>query len=108
MRRPFAWIAGVVGGLAAYKLLRRRRHEAPPVPEPSPALEVDPRAEALRAKLDEAAERPAPEAAEATPAEPEDAAEQPGDPDARRHVVHEAGRAAIEEMRRSEGSSAGQ
>lgn len=105
MRRLYAWIAGAAGGLAAYRLVARRRGAAV-APEPSaPESEVDPRAEALRAKLDESrqAEAPEPEATASPPAS--DAAETEatgtgaGDPDARREAVHEHGRAAVEEMR---------
>lgn len=128
MRRFFDWLAGAVGGIAAYRLVTRRREAPAPEPSgsppPAPAHEVDPRAEALRAKLDEVRE---PEVAEPEPgeleavepeaavAEPEavevveaaavqpEAGEpepEPGvDPDDRRRTVHEHGRAALEEMR---------
>jgi hypothetical protein len=65
----------------------------------APAPELDPRAEALRAKLAESrevvGEREEFEAAE-TPVDE-------ADPDERRRRVHEAGRAAVEEMRASGG-----
>jgi len=79
MRRIFGWLAGAVGGAAAYRALRRR-----PEPVVSPADE-------LREKL-----------AEARSAEPEPEPEElavPLDPEARRRAVHEQGRAAIDELR---------
>jgi hypothetical protein len=92
MRRPHAWIAGAAGGLAAWRLLRRRRRVAPePAVEPGP----DPRAEELRAKLAERGGEEEPEA----PPEPAAAVE---DPDERRRRVHEAGRAALDEMHDAE------
>ena len=79
MKRLFAWLAGAVGAGAAYRALRRK-----------PVAVEDP-AEELRAKLAETRHtEPEPE--------PEEAAE-PLDPDARRRDVHEAGRAAIDELR---------
>jgi hypothetical protein len=110
MRRLLAWIAGAVGGVAAYRLVTWRRGRAALEP-PAPAAEVDPRAEALRAKLDEARE---PEAAEdeATPSPAVSSATAPeavepvvDDADARRQAVHEHGRAAVEEMRGGEEAS---
>lgn len=82
MRRLLTWIAGVAGGLAAYRAVNRRKA----APEPVTA-EVDP-AQELRAKLAEARAEPEPEAEAA-----------PGDVDARRRDVHEQARAAIDEMR---------
>lgn len=96
MRRLLAWIAGAAGGLAAYRLATRRR--GAPVPEP-PA-EADPRAAELRAKLEEARTAPAAE----PPLEVEPEAEL-SDPEERRRDVHERGRAAVDEMRRSPGAS---
>jgi len=111
MRRLFAWIAGAVGGLAAYRLVARRRDRAALEP-PAPPGEVDPRAEALRAKLDESRQ---PDVAEpektalAAPAaeveEPEAAEFEGGDPDVRRRAVHDHGRTAVEEMRAGEETS---
>jgi len=82
--RPFTWLAGAVGGLAAYKAAARRRREGAEGPlaastEPDPAQE-------LRARL-----------AEARAAEPE-----PEGPDARRRSVHEEARSALDEMRGDE------
>ena len=97
MRRLVGWIGGAVGGLAAYRLLRRRRQVAP---ESAPT-DSGARAEELREKLAESraaepvvAEPPAaePVAEEAPPAEPES-------PEERRRQVHEEGRAALDDMR---------
>ncbi|HEX5174816.1 MAG TPA: hypothetical protein VFV91_11815 [Gaiellaceae bacterium] len=97
MRRLVGWFGGALGGITAYRLLRRR-------PQASPA-EPDDRADELRAKLAESrasepvveepvVEEPAPEPeAEAAP-EPE-----PPAPEERRRQVHEEGRAALDEMR---------
>jgi hypothetical protein len=84
MKRLTAWLTGVAGGMAAYRAFKR-------APRPVPAAEPDP-AVALREKL-----------AEAKAVEPEPpAADEPADPDARRRAVHERGRAAVDEMRRSD------
>ena len=80
MKRLTAWLAGLAGGAAAYRVFRRQ----PPVLEPTPAG-PDP-AEELKAKLAEA------RAAEAEPPEAD------LDVEARRRAVHERGRAAIDEM----------
>jgi hypothetical protein len=90
-----------MAGFGLARLLFWRRRPAPSLPPAEPATEpaVDPRAEALRAKLDEARDvTPPPTEA------PEAAAEAPvevPDPEARRRQVHEAARAAVEEMRAS-------
>ena len=94
MRRLTAWLAGAAGGAAAFRLLRRRsRGGALPVPTPAPesAAGTDPRANELRAKLDEARREPA--------AEPAGEAEPDTSPEERRRRVHEQGRAALDEMR---------
>jgi len=85
-----AWLAavgGALGGLAVWRLLRRKSR---PAPEPTP----DPAAE-LRAKREESkpliTEREAFEEAET----PVDAA---ADPESRRRAVHEAARARIDEL----------
>jgi len=88
VRRLLGWLAGAAGGLAAYRLLRRR--SAAPVEAPA---EPDARAEELRAKLAETQEEPAPE-----PEAP--AAEE--SPEERRRRVHDHGRAALDEMRHDE------
>ena len=86
-----AWVAavgGALGGLAVWRLLRRKSR---PAPEPTPD---DPAAE-LRAKLAESkplvTEREAFEEGET----PVDAAP---DPESRRRAVHEAARARIDEL----------
>ena len=86
MRRLLTWLAGVVGGLAAYHAVARRRRPAPDV-----AAEADSRVEELREKLAQTRateeEQPSPELLE-----PADSAE-------RRRAVHEQGKAALDEMR---------
>jgi hypothetical protein len=88
VRRLLVWLGGVVAGIAAYGLLRRRRE---PPPEPG-AAGLDPRADELRAKLEatSSVELGSP-AAEPGP--------EPADPDLRRSLVHEEARSAIDEMR---------
>jgi hypothetical protein len=100
MRRLLTWLGGLLGGIAAWRFVRRRGAEAHEVATAEPAGDVDPRAEALRAKLDAARE----EAGEA-PRDPPGA--EGADPEARRRSVHEHGRAALEEMRGAEGVSEG-
>jgi hypothetical protein len=89
----------VVGGLAAYRWLRRRpRVAAEPVPASPPA--EDP-AEELRAKLAESRTTETVVADEAAP-EPvteEEPAADPDSPEDRRRRVHEEGRAALDEMK---------
>ena len=88
------WIAGILSGVVAYRLWKRRQKPAPatgtaPVPEQS-----DDRAEELRAKLAETrgSEEPA-------PAQPTEPTEQPAESlEERRRSVHEEGRAAIDRM----------
>ena len=91
MRRLALLLAGF--GLARLFFWRRPEALAPPPPEAEP--EPDPRAEALRAKLAEGKEiveeREEFEAGE-TPVDEADL-------DERRRRVHEAARAAVEEMR---------
>ena len=89
MRRLYAWLAGVGGGFAVYRVLTRRRARPAAAGEPEP----DPRAGELRARLAEAR-------AEVKEVPVEAAA--PLDPDARRRLVHEQGQAALDEMRRAE------
>jgi hypothetical protein len=102
MRRLTAWIGGAVGGVTAYRFLRRRPAASPEPPlEPVPEA-PDERADELRAKLAES--RTADPVAEEPVAEPpseaavEDAPE-PESPDERRRRVHEDGRAALDEMK---------
>ena len=94
MRRRLAWL---LGGFALARLfVGRRRPVALPVGEDAGGEpEVDPRAEELRARL--AAAKAVVE--EVEPAEAAPAEEAVGDPDERRRRVHEAGRAAAEQMR---------
>jgi hypothetical protein len=85
MRRLLGWIAGAMGGVAAYRWLRRRPRVAA---EHMPA-EPDGRADELREKLAETREaEPGPEP------EPE-----PESPEDRRRRVHEEGRAALDDMK---------
>ena len=85
MKRLTAWLAGLAGGAAAYRLFRRQpRIAEQPFAEPTVAG-PDP-AEALKAKLAEAR------------AEDGEAPEGDLDVEARRRAVHERGRAAIDEM----------
>jgi hypothetical protein len=86
------WIGGALGGMTAYRFLRRQ-HAA------EVAVEPDGRAEELREKLAES--RAAETVAEPEPVvdEPPPQAEEPESPDDRRRRVHEEGRAAIDEMR---------
>jgi hypothetical protein len=94
VKRLAAWVSGAAGGFALYRWLTRDRTEAVPAAGP------DPRATELRAKLDESRavvdERETFEAGET----PVDQAPDPAD---RRRRVHEQGRAAVDEMRRSGG-----
>lgn len=97
MRRLLAWISGAAGGFALYRYATRERAAAPALPAAGP----DPRAEQLRAKLEESKplveERAEFEAGE-TPVDEADPAE-------RRRRVHEQGRSAVDEMRSSGSSS---
>jgi hypothetical protein len=95
VKRLVAWIGATAGGIAAYRLLKRRPEAAP---EPAPA-EPDDRAEELRTKLAES--RVAEPAVEEAPAEPE-AAEpepEPESPESRRQRVHEEGRGTLDDMK---------
>jgi hypothetical protein len=94
MRHRLAWISGAIGGLALVRAAVRKRRQ----PEPA----VDPRAEALREKLDESRavveDRDEFESAET----PVDAAETlPDDLDERRRQVHARARARASRMRSS-------
>ena len=84
MKRLTAWLGGVAGGMAAYRLFKR-----PPQQVHAPAPEPDP-AETLRAKIAESKAQQEPAA--------------PDDPDERRRAVHERGRAAIDEMKGEQSS----
>ena len=90
MRKPVAWLAGGLGIAGLWRLLRRRRARVAAPAEVPPA---DDPAEALRAKL-----------AETRDAEPEpEPSPEPGSLEERRRAVHDAGRAAIDEMRSPNG-----
>lgn len=86
VKRMFAWLAGAVGGAAAYRALRQR-----PQPSVSPADELREKLAAARQAGDDREEF---EAGETTVDEAV-----PLDPEARRRAVHEQGRAAIDELR---------
>ena len=98
MRRLTAWIAGVAGGVVAYRFWRRRpQAAAEPTPETATApepTEPDDRAEELREKLAETRVEDEPSPAE--PDEPAEAVEE------RRRRVHDEGRAALDEMKPDE------
>jgi len=105
MRRLFAWLAGAAGGAAAVEALRRRGARPVPVaPTESPG--PDPRAEELRAKLAQAPVEttvPDPQPEPEPDSEPEAEAELPSeDPQERRKRVHEQGRSALDEIRRTD------
>ena len=99
VNRRLAFITGGValGTAAVWRTIRRR-----PRPEPP----VDPRAEKLRARLDESRavvdDRDEFEAAETTV----DAVDAVPDPEERRRSVHAEGRAAADRMRDSQKGSA--
>jgi hypothetical protein len=92
VNRRLAFLTGgaALGVAALWRTVRRR-------PEPTPL--VDPRAEELRARLDESRavvdDREEFEGAETTV----DAAEAVPDPEERRRSVHAEGRAAVDRMR---------
>jgi hypothetical protein len=95
MRRLTAWIAGVTGGVAAYRFWRRRpRAAAEPSPAAPETAAPDERAEELREKLAEsrAGDEPSP----AEPGEPPEVVEE------RRQRVHDEGRAALDQMKSDE------
>jgi hypothetical protein len=96
VRRPIAWL---LGGLALFGFLKRRRPVTPTAATEGDS--PDPRADELRRKLAESRalveERETFEAAEPTVEQTEHA---PDDPERRRREVHEAGRQVAREMRR--------
>jgi hypothetical protein len=98
MRRLAGWIGGAVGGLAAYRLLLRRRPQVAPESAPT---DSGARAEELREKLAEsrAAEPVVEEPPAAEPVASEAQAAEPEPPEERRRQVHEEGRAALDDMR---------
>jgi hypothetical protein len=97
VKRLAAWLSGALGGIAVYRWATRERDSRVELPVANP----DPRAEELRAKLEESRalldERDEFEAGETTV----DEAEPTVDPDERRRRVHEQARSAVDEMRRS-------
>ena len=100
MRRLVGWIGGTVGGITAYRLLRRRPRAAPETGPPEP----DARAAELREKLAES--RSAEPTSEQVVEEPttertaeDEPAPEPESPEDRRRRVHEEGRSALDEMR---------
>ena len=103
-RALLAGVAGAVGGIAFFRWLARPRarshepvatRETAPIPRVEP--DPDPRAEALRAKLEEP-----PAAAEIAPSDEPETAEP--SPDERRREVHAAAESTSRAMRRSSGS----
>jgi hypothetical protein len=90
VKRLFAWVVGLAGGLAAYRAMRSRR----PVADTG----ADARAAELKAKLQEARavgdDGDAFESGEVAQGRTE-----PQDLQTRRAQVHEQGRAALDEMR---------
>jgi hypothetical protein len=91
MRRFVKWIGGAVGGIAAYRFVRRQEAAL------QPTAEADARADELRAKLAES--RAAEPVAEPMPEEDSEPAAEPESPEERRRRVHEEGRSALDEMR---------
>jgi hypothetical protein len=91
MRRLTAWIGGVAGGVVAYRFWRRHSQVATePIPPEATPAEPDDRAEELRAKLAESRED--------EPVPEEEPEVEPDSPEDRRRRVHEEGRAALDEM----------
>jgi hypothetical protein len=100
--RPAAWAAAALGSLALVRALVRRRARTPSVVEPPAPAGADPRAEELRRRLAESREL-AGEQDEFERGETRvDEAEPLADPDVLRRGVHERGRAAVQDMRRSQ------
>jgi hypothetical protein len=100
VKRLFAWIGGVLGGIAAYRWLRGRPQvAAEPSSKPVPA-EPEDRADELRAKLAESrAADPVVEEPAAEPVAEEESAAEPESPEDRRRRVHEEGRATLDDMK---------
>ncbi|MFZ0342096.1 MAG: hypothetical protein WAL31_07160 [Gaiellaceae bacterium] len=97
MRRLTAWIGGVAGGIAAYRLWRRHSQ-----PEPEPSSGAGDRAEELRTKLAQSKvtqTRTAEPVVEESPPEPAAVEEEPESPEDRRRRVHEEGRATLDDMK---------
>jgi hypothetical protein len=90
--RRFAWLGGAVGAFAVWKWFRRAGAAASSAEPPDPA-------EALRRKLEES--RVVVEEEREAPDEHETTVDAAPDPDARRHDVHAAARARLDELKRS-------
>jgi hypothetical protein len=97
MGRLIKWIGGTVGGIAAYRFVRRQEASLQTSPEPA-TPEPDARAEELRAKLAES-RAPEPVTVEEPAAEPEPEPPASESPEDRRRRIHEEGRATLDEMR---------
>jgi hypothetical protein len=97
VKRLFAWLAGAVGGLAAYRAVKGK----PSQPQLQPVS--DSRAEELKARLQQAREAGDDRGAFDAREVPVDEAE-PLDPGTRRAQIHEQGRAALDEMRGDQSS----
>jgi hypothetical protein len=101
MGRLIKWIGGTVGGIAAYRFVRRQEASLQTSPEPA-TPEPDARAAELRAKLAESrAPEPVTVEEPAVEPEPEPEPEHPASesPEDRRRRIHEEGRATLDEMR---------
>jgi hypothetical protein len=92
VKRLVAWLSGAAGGFALYRWLMRERTAVAETAGP------DPRAQELRAKLAES--RPLVDEREDFEAGETPVDEAP-DPAERRRRIHEQGRSAVDEMRRS-------
>jgi hypothetical protein len=106
VRRLYAWLAALAGGVAAYRTFRRAPAPAPaelPDAGPADAGPADERAAELKARLEAARaaadDRDAFEAGETTVDAAADPARDP-EVDERRSSVHERARAAIDEMQK--------
>jgi hypothetical protein len=91
VKRLFAWVAGLAGGLAAYRAMRGRRSVADTGGADARAAELKAKLQEARAVGDDGDAFDSDEVAEGR-AEPQDL-------QARRAQVHEQGRAALDEMR---------
>jgi hypothetical protein len=91
VKRLFAWVVGLAGGLAAYRAMRSRRPVADTGDADARAAELKAKLQKARAVGDDGDAFDSGEVAEG-PAEPQDL-------QARRAQVHEQGRAALDEMR---------
>jgi hypothetical protein len=87
VKRLLGWIAGAMGGVAAYRWLRRR----PKVATEPPPAEPDDRVDELRAKLAESRET--------EPVTAEQPEREPESPEDRRRRVHEEGQATLDDMK---------